>query len=498
MTPSFLWHDYETFGVNTRHDRPAQFAGIRTDRDLNEIGSPVSIYCQPTADYLPDPQSVVLTGITPRFCEQNGLPEYQFAQQIMALLGQAHTIGVGYNTLRFDDEVTRFLFWRNLMEPYSREWQNGCGRWDILDLVRTCYALRPEGMEWPLNEKGQVSFKLENLTRANGLTHEQAHDALSDVRATIALARLIKTQQTRLWHFALALHKKEAVLAQMGMRQAFWHVSGMYPVERGCLALVFPLAFHPRNKNELIVWDLASDPRELEDLDAPSIRERLFTKTENLPAGVLRLPIKTIHLNRSPMVIGQIKTVTPAIAARWGLHIDQALAHAHWLESRVPLWQDRWPQVYEPTQTRETMDADVALYDGFLSADDRQQLERLRLCPPEQWADKTRVFEDVRIPTLLFRYRARHFPHTLNEMEQHSWLLHCQARWQEGPKPAPEPDQAQSGPLNEARFIQKIQALRQSVDARQGAWLDDLETWAQERRPSLVPSLAPSFTGDLA
>jgi exodeoxyribonuclease-1 len=471
MQASFFWHDYETFGVDPRRDRPAQFAGIRTDRDLNEIGTALSLYCQPMGDYLPDPESVLLTGITPAFCQMHGLVEYQFAQHIEQALAQPGTIGVGYNTIRFDDEVTRFLFWRNLIEPYGREWQNQCGRWDILDLVRTCYALRPEGITWPKNEEGQISFKLVHLTQANGLAHEQAHDALSDVRATIALARFIKQQKPRLWDFCLALHKKEAVLAQIGTRQAFWHISGMYRVERGCLALVFPLAFHPRNKNELIVWDLSHDPRVLESLDVSQIRERLFTKTQDLPSGIERLAIKTIHINRSPIVIGQLKTVTPDIAQRWGIDVPQALAYADWLNPQVSLWQDRWAQVYASASTEqpEAVDVDAALYEGFVSFSDRQQLDRLRQRPVEQWADKVSsgVFEDARLVSLLFRYRARHFPQTLDSAERQRWAEHLE-RCERG----------EVHGLGYEALTRKIEVLSRSATPAQQAYLNELQAWA--------------------
>ncbi|MDE2369915.1 MAG: exodeoxyribonuclease I, partial [Burkholderiales bacterium] len=320
--PTFYWHDYETFGVVPRRDRPAQFAGIRTDADLNEIGAPLMVHCRPAPDTLPDPESVLLTGILPQYALAHGLPEREFAAAIEAELARDGTIGVGYNSIRFDDEVTRFLFWRNLIDPYAREWQNGCSRWDLLDVVRCCWSLRPEGIEWPRHTAGEIagrpSFKLEHLTQANGLAHEAAHDALSDVRATIALARLLKSRQPRLWDFCLKLRKKDAVWAEIGVGRPFVHLSGRYPVERGCLAVVWPLAPHPTNKNELIVWDLASDPRELETLDAETVRRRLYTRADELPAGESRLPIKTIHVNKSPIVIGNLRVLGDA-AARWSL-----------------------------------------------------------------------------------------------------------------------------------------------------------------------------------
>ena len=146
---------------------------------------------------------------------------------------------------------------------------------------------------------GRPSFKLEHLTAANGLAHEAAHDALSDVRATIALARLLKDRQPKLWDFCLRLRKKDAVIEEMASAQnhgrPFLHVSGMYPPDRGCIALVWPLAPHPTNKNEVIVWDLAEDPGVLRALDADAIRQRMFSRADALPEGVTRLPIKTIH-----------------------------------------------------------------------------------------------------------------------------------------------------------------------------------------------------------
>ncbi|WP_287984623.1 exodeoxyribonuclease I, partial [Diaphorobacter sp.] len=330
---TFLWHDYETFGANTRRDRPAQFAAVRTDAELNEIGEPLMIYCRPANDYLPDPQSCLITGITPQLCLEKGLPEREFAARIEAEMALPGTIGVGYNTIRFDDEITRFMFWRNLMDPYAREWQNQCGRWDLLDVVRLTYALRPEGIAWP-EVDGKPSFRLEHLSKANGLAHEAAHDALSDVRATIALARLILSHNPRLFDFALSLHKKDRVAAELRLpttaqeARPFLHVSGMFPAERGCLAVMWPLASHPTNKNELLAWDLAQDPSELARLSADEIRTRLFTRAADLPEGVTRLPLKSVHLNKSPMVVGNVSTLTPAMAGRWGIDLEQAAQHA--------------------------------------------------------------------------------------------------------------------------------------------------------------------------
>ena len=47
---SLYWFDYETFGTHPAWDRPCQFAGIRTDMELNEIGDPLEILCRQTMD----------------------------------------------------------------------------------------------------------------------------------------------------------------------------------------------------------------------------------------------------------------------------------------------------------------------------------------------------------------------------------------------------------------------------------------------------------------
>lgn len=450
---SFFWHDYETFGRNARHDRPAQFAGIRTDAELNEIGKPVMLYCQPQPDYLPDPEACLLTGILPQTCLRRGLPENEFADAILAELGASGTIGVGYNSIRFDDEVSRHLFWRNLLDPYGREWRNGCGRWDLLDVVRCTAALRPEGIEWPRHEDGRPSFKLEHLSQANGLVHAQAHDALSDVRATIALARLIRTRQPRLWDFCLRLRSKQAVIGEIGTDRPFVHVSGMYGAESGGLAVVWPLAWHPTNRNELIVWNLAHDPAELEGLDVETIRLRLFTRSQDLPEGMTRLPVKSVHVNRSPIVIGNLKVLTPAITARWGLDMAAIEAHAATARGVSERLAALWPQVYARSNAPGARpDVDEDLYGGFIGDEDRRRLDEWRAQAGNS-AVPYPAYADPRLEELSFRYRARCFPAILSESERQRWQAHCHARLHEGA----------GGVLTLADYAERLDALNQAL-----------------------------------
>ena len=474
-THTFLWHDYETFGAQPRRDRPAQFAAIRTDAELNEIGEPIMIYCRPANDFLPDPQSCLITGITPQTCLENGIPEYEFAAAIERELAATGTIGVGYNTIRFDDEITRFMFWRNLIDPYAREWQNNCGRWDLLDVVRTAYALRPEGIEWPTHPDGRPSFRLEDLSKANGLMHEAAHDALSDVRATIALARLIRDRQPKLFDFCFALHKKDRVATEIGlpMRKPFLHITGMFPAERGCIGVVWPLAVHPTNRNEVIVWDLAEDPSELSTLDADAIRLRMFSKSDALPEGVTRLPIKTIHLNKSPVVISSLKTLSPEMRERWGVDIDTALRHAE-LAATAPDMSAIWQDVFHRPQ-EATPDVDEDLYGGFIGNGDRRLLQDLRALQPEKLADARPAFTDMRLEELVWRYRARNFPHTLSEEEVQRWEEHRAARLFEG----------EGGARTIDDLFEKIEELSETADERAEAILGALYDYAESIAPQM-------------
>ncbi len=476
-THTFLWHDYETFGANTRTARPAQFAAIRTDADLNPVGEPIMLYCQPASDFLPEPEACLLTGITPQTCLQKGLPEYQFASQIEQALSQPGTIGVGYNTIRFDDEITRFMLWRNLIDPYAREWQNDCGRWDLLDVVRTAYALRPQGIQWPTKPDGKASFKLTDLSAANALQHESAHDALSDVRATIALARLVKNAQPKLFDFCFGLHKKNRVMTELGLpmspsqAQPFLHVSGMFAPERGCLALMWPLAMHPGNKNELLAWDLAFDPRELANMNAQQIRLRVFSKSSDLPAGISRLPVKSVHLNKSPMVMRHLKVLSPEMAQRWGFDMSAQLQNAGHARD-LPDLSAIWEQVFARPDAAAP-DVDEDLYGGFVGNADRRRLVELRQLSPDALAHARMTFDDARLAELLWRYRARNFGTSLTPQEQRKWEAHRAARLFDGA----------NGALTIEALFDRIDQLAESVDEQGEQVLSALYEYAESIAP---------------
>jgi len=423
MQKSFYWHDYETFGVDPKRDRAVQFAGIRTDEDLNVIGEPLVIYSRPTPDFLPSPEACLITGITPQIALEKGLSEPEFIAQIHAELSMSGSCGVGYNSLRFDDEVTRFTLYRNFYDPYAREWQNGCSRWDIIDMVRLCYALRPEGINWPTDEEGRVSFRLEALSRANGIAHEAAHDALSDVYATIGLAKLIRQKQPRLYDYVLANRDKQSVAGLLDLQQktAVLHTSRMFPAAQGCSTLVMPLAKHPTNNNGVIVFDLRQDPTPLLELSVEQIQQRLFTRQDQLPEGVERIALKTVHLNKCPVLSPKSVLKNPAMQQRLQLNLAQCETHRQQLLQANGLAQ-KIQQVHAAPDYDEISDPELMLYGGgFLSRQDRALSDQLRTARPEELAGFAARFQDSRLPELLFRYRARHFPATLSCEEQQRW-----------------------------------------------------------------------------
>jgi len=424
---SFYWHDYETFGTDPSRDRAVQFAGLRTDAELNVVGEPLVIFSRPANDCLPHPQACLVTGISPQLALERGVPEAEFIDQIHRELARPGTCGVGYNSLRFDDEVTRYTLYRNFYDAYAREWQNGNSRWDIIDMVRATYALRPEGIEWPLREDGLPSFRLEDLTTANGISHEAAHDALSDVHATIALARLIREKQPRLYDYVLNNRDKRSVqsLLDVARMKPVLHVSGMFGAQRNNIALIVPLAVHPVNRNEMLCYDLSIDPQPLLELDVEALQKLLYTRTEDIPQGMQRPGLKSVHINRCPILV-TAKMADSATAARLGISGEQCRKHLATLREfrarNEKAFIARIQSIYSGRVFDEVSDPDRMLYGGgFFSEQDKRVMEQVRETRPEDLAAASFPFEDERLPEMLFRYRARNYPQTLSAEEQSRW-----------------------------------------------------------------------------
>ncbi len=421
MTHSFLWYDLETFGRDPRRTRVAQFAAIRTTPELEQVGEPISIFCRPADDLLPSPEATLITGITPQAARRDGLREAEFFARVHEALSQPGTCAVGYNSIRFDDEFIRFGLYRNFYDAYEREWRNGNSRWDLLDVARLMRALRPEGLEWPLREDGQPSFKLEDLANANGTRSGTAHEALSDVRALIGLAQRMRSAQPRLWDYALRLRDKHHVgslLDTVGTTPVL-HISGRYPASRHCAALVLPLARHPRMESRVIACDLDVDPAPLLMLDAGAIADRLYTPAADLPSGEQRIGLKEIHSNKCPVLV-PIAHLRPADYERLGIDLAEALRRAQALRAD-PALAEKVRRVFANEVHRDPVDPDAALYDGFVAEGDKRVFQRIRSSAPGELAALSQELKDPRCPELLLRYRARNWPETLDKEERQHW-----------------------------------------------------------------------------
>lgn len=467
---TIYWHDYETSGTDARRDRPVQFAGQRTTLELDPVGEPLTVFCAPAPDVLPQPAACMITGIAPQDAQRNGVGEAEFAACIHEELAAPGTCGAGFNSIRFDDEFTRNLLYRNFYDPYEREWKNGNSRWDIIDLARMCYALRPQGVEWPLRE-GKPRFTLQELAAANGLSSAHAHDAASDVATTIDLARLLKRAQPRLWDFYFALRRKAEAFKYLDYahRTPILHVSSRYPAERGCAAVVVPLAAHPSQPNGVIVYDLAIDPKPLLEMDVDGIRDLVFTPKADLPEEFARIPLKTVHVNKSP-ALAPLSVLKDADTKRIGLDVALCEKHLDALRRAADVGEKVRRVFAVERDEKQVIDPELAIYAGFPSDADKRLFAKVRGTPPASLREYESAFGDPRYAPLLFRYRARNFPQTLNADENRRWQSFRHQRLTQAT--------SISSPTLDDYFAQ-IAALRTTpaTMASQQTLLDQLEAW---------------------
>ena len=438
---TFYWHDYETFGLHRRTDRPVQFAGIRTDANFEVIGEPDVWYCKTAPDYLPQPEACLLTGLTPQVAHERGaVTEAEFASRIEGAFRTPGTVSIGYNTLRFDDEVTRFLFWRNLKDPYAREWANGCSRWDLFPLVRAVWALRPEGIIWPEavdeNGKKRITFKLEKLSAANGLEHSHAHDATSDVYATIGLAKLIAKQNPRFWQWAFENRTKAAV------RAAFKGEDGPRPVvyidssagqDRGYIRILYAL-LPIEGRPDIIAWDCREDPTVLSTLSGEEIKDRVTRAKELKEEGIEPLGLCRIRPNQFPFVCPNLAVLKKSAVSRFAIDLEAVAHNVDILREILPEVQDKIEALVADKREEEKVDADAALYNGFPSDADKALMFHVAKLTPEEIAQEVAAgklnFSDERLNEILWRKRARNWPETLTEEEKIRWRAFCAARLQ--------------------------------------------------------------------
>ncbi len=420
MKQTLFFYDLETSGLSSRYQRVMQFAGQRTDENLNPIGDPVDFLVRLSEDVLPDPQAILITGTTPQKTLSEGVSEPEFCRMLIEDIFIPGTIAVGFNNVRFDDEFLRHTLWRNFYDPYEWSWADGRSRWDILDLVRMTRALRPDGIEWPVDDDGAPTNKLELLSKVNNLTHLHAHDALSDVEATIQVAKLIKEKQPKLFDFLLKLRDKKEVAKVVNLEdpQPFVYSSGRFGKAVDFTSIAFPIA-PGQTPGTALVYDLRYDPSELAILSKDDIKTRLFAiwqerKKENFSP----IPVKELAYNKCPAVapLGVVDD-----KAWEGLQLSQDIITKHFKGLTKDITDKISAAFSEREPYKASDDVEGQLYDGFINGKDRARVEVIRNASEKDLVDFHPEFADERLDALLLRYKARNYPRALSSDEQEQW-----------------------------------------------------------------------------
>lgn len=465
---SYFFYDLETSGLDAKSQRIMQFAGVRTDMGLNPIGEPINVLVSLAEDVLPSPSAILVTGITPQQTTQDGYTEAEFLKLLHDQVLTPGTIITGFNSVRFDDEFMRYTLYRNFYDPYEWQWQDDRSRWDLLDVVRMTRALRPDGIEWPVDNEGNPTNRLELISAVNGLEHAKAHDALSDVYALIAVAKLIKTKQPKLYDYLLKARSKKEVanLVNLDNPQPFVYSSGRYPKLVNFTTIAFPVA--PGGKpGSVIVYDLRSDPQQWIGKSTEQLRAALYAKYEDRKKeGFVPLPAKELSYNKCPAV-APVGVLDEAAQARTSIDMKQ-IRHNLAILQKSDLG-DKLREVFARDGNYEgSKDVDGQLYTGFVGPRDKYKMSTVRAAGIRELTDLSLDFADDRLGALLLRYKARNFAKSLNSSEQDQWEEYRKRRFeQDMPK--------------FSRELQELSKIRTSE--KEQYLLQELQLWAENIAP---------------
>ncbi len=469
---TFYWYDYETFGLSPKVQRIAQFAGIRTDENLNILDEHM-FYCKPTHDSLPAPEACLVTGITPQLCEEKGFIEHEFIKKIHAEFSQPETCIVGYNSIAFDDEYTRHTLFRNFLDPYSWHWQYGNSRWDILSVARFCYAHKErDSLNWVTNEKNRPTFKLDNLAPANNIEHSNAHDAMADVRATIGIASIIKNTQPKFFEYALSLRSKKEVENLINLFYPMLLTNSSFGYKSSFTRLVTAICYHPDYSDRAIVFNLNQDPEILLELDTEELKKLTFNRKSDLPKGIEKLDLNELVFNKSPMFVCSPNEdsfkLSPTLIEKFQIDMDNCLKNLSFIHQNKSKIEEKVKSIYKlTTERQQSPDVDQSLYDDFVSNHDRAICNEIQNLSSKDFAIYNPPFEDKKLSKLFLHFKARNYPQYLNDIEQDEWFEIVQSRVQNG----------ENGFLSIDSFEKSLNHLKESYPDRKNLW-KQLEDYA--------------------
>jgi len=471
---TFYFYDLETSGIDPRKDRIMQFGGQRTDTDLKPMGQPDNVLIKLSDDILPEPDAVLIHGITPQKTKAEGLSEAEFAKYLTTRVSTPDTIVIGFNNIRFDDEFIRHLLWRNFHDAYEWQWKNSCSRWDLLDAARMTRALRPDGIKWPFAPDGKPTVRLELLASINKLTHDGVHDALGDVRASLAVARLIRNKQPKLFDYLLSLRNKNQVEMLVNKNEPILYTSGRYPSEFEKTTVAVKVVAHPEGRG-MLMYDLRADPSDFINLGPAELAARWSARGEEVPY----FPVKLLSYNRSPAV-APLSVLDDDSAKRLKLDKDviaKNLAKLHSSKDFGPNLQTALEIVIPARQPELVIDeqqVDSQLYDGFVNDADRIKMSVVRAAEPSELSNLQKGFSDDRLKTLLPLYKARNFPASLSAKEKSWWQSFKTKQLLSG-------DEASLA----ARYFKRLEELSQQkrLSKEQKYLLDELKLYGESILP---------------
>ncbi len=426
---TFLFYDIETTGLNPVFDQVLQFAGIRTTTDLDVIER-TNIRVRLRPDVIPSPQAL-LTHRIPFETLLAGECEFEATGRIHALLNHPGTISLGYNSLGFDDEFLRFAFYRNLLPPYTHQYDQGCGRMDLLPMAVIFWLYHREVLHWPKIE-GVASLKLENLNAANRLTGGKSHDAMADVEACLTLARRFR-QAGEIWDYLCGCFDKETDRLRMdtlpvvldgpaGPHRLGIMVDSQFGPERNYQAPVLGLGDSIAYANQSL-W-LRLDQSALSATREDTVAENTWVIRKKAGEPPVILPPRKRFWERLSPESAQL-----------------ARKNKQWLASETELFghiiayhrQYRYPAVPD-------VDPDGALYEnGFPSAGDRRLCSRFQSASMEERLEIARRFSDRYLGILARRVLFRNYPEQLNGELRREFEAYMRAI---------DPDRAEGAPVD--------------------------------------------------
>ena len=410
---NFAFFDLETTGISPAFDHPLQFAAILTDAEFREIER-VDLRCHLAPHVIPSPQALAVTGVRPHQLLDPELPSpFDFAQELTALVARwSPAIWTGFNSIRFDEEMLRQMFYQNLQTEIFATQFNGNTRFDIMTAVFAAFHRHPDLFDWPVDETGKVRFKLDRLAPLNGFEGHNAHDALGDVEATIHIARLIAQRAPSLWAELLANRDKshvQARLEQFAPIELVGRFGGGPPQGIiGCLC-----GYAEKNPNQAFFFDVDSaDPADLINATA-----------EELSAAIEAQPslIRFITVIKVPLLLDPV-SVTDEQHRRVRL-----IAEAPEFRERVAVVMAARKQARPAAELPPLVEKQI--FNGFYNWSDKALLKEFQAADWPRRQEIVASFGDARLRQLGRRLVASYAPALLSEEERGQFAVWRRERW---------------------------------------------------------------------